>query len=65
MTLKNNQMDKDNMNTELNNTDKKLHISDVRCMLFDFVVWLDRNKKYNDSNLSKNIDDFLKSNNYI
>lgn len=24
-------MDKDNKNTELDNTDKKLHISDVKC----------------------------------
>ena len=28
-------MDKDNNNTELDNTDKKLHISDVMCSLTD------------------------------
>ena len=30
-------MDKDNKNTELNDTDKKLHISDVSCSFYDFA----------------------------
>ena len=30
-------MDKDNKNTEVNDTNKKLHISDVSCSFYDFA----------------------------
>lgn len=38
-------MDKDNKNTELNDTDKKLHISDVRQRLIDRIDELKRDKR--------------------
>jgi hypothetical protein len=58
-------MNKDNKNTELNDTDKKLHISDVRSMLIDFGIWLDKNDRYlQNGNITKNVDEFLKSINY-
>jgi hypothetical protein len=59
-------MDKDNKNTELNDTDKKLHISDVRRMLIDFGIWIDKNDRYlENGNITKNVDEFLKSINYV
>ena len=38
-------MNKDNKNTELENTDKKLHISDVRQRLIDRIDELKRDKR--------------------
>ena len=39
-------MDKDNKNTELNNTDKKLHISDVRYSYEDVEKHCNENGYY-------------------
>ncbi len=51
-----------NKNTEVDNTDKKLHISDVRRMLIDFGIWIDKNDRYlENGNITKNVDEFLKS----
>lgn len=38
-------MEKDNKNTEIDNTDKKLHISDVRQRLIDRIDELKRDKR--------------------
>jgi len=38
-------MDKDNKSTEVDNTDKKLHISDVRQRLIDRIDKLKRDKR--------------------
>lgn len=44
----------------------KLHISDVRCMLIDFGIWLDKNDVVlENGNITENVDKFIKSINYI
>ena len=48
------------------NDTEKLNISDVRCMLIDFGIWLDKNEKQlENGNITENVDEFLKSINYI
>ena len=41
-------MVKDNKSTELNNTDKKLHISDASCSVEDIKKWVDDEIGYYD-----------------
>ncbi len=45
MTINLNNMNIDNKNTEVDNTDKKLHISDVRQRLIDRIDELKRDKR--------------------
>ena len=45
---------------------EKLNISDVRCMLIDFGIWLNKNDiVIENGNITENADKFLKSINYI
>ena len=48
------------------NDTEKLNISDVRCMLIDFGIWLDKNDIIiENESITENVDKFLKSINYI
>ena len=56
-------MEKVNKNTKLNDTDKKLHISDVRSMLIEFGNWLyeDDWREMDDGHTERVVDRFLNS----
>jgi len=47
-------------------TKEMLLLSNVRGMLIDFGIWLDKNdKQLENGNITENVDEFLKSINYI
>jgi hypothetical protein len=55
-----------NLEHNLDKSNEKLHISDVRRMLIDFGIWIDKNDRYlENGNITKNVDEFLKSINYV
>ena len=55
-----------NLEQNLDKSNEKLHISDVRRMLIDFGIWIDKNDRYlENGNITKNVDEFLKSINYV
>ena len=59
-------MEDKNLIKKLKESDVKLHISDVRCMLIDFGIWLDKNDIFlENGNITENVDKFIKSINYI
>ena len=58
-------MNKDNKNTELNDTDKKLHISDVIQTLNDFHEWTLSTDAMFDDRLIPNYIEYLKSFNAV
>jgi hypothetical protein len=62
-----NKMEEDkNLEQNLDKSNEKLHISDVRRMLIDFGIWIDKNDRYlENGNITKNVDEFLKSINYV
>jgi hypothetical protein len=41
----------------------KMNILDVKCMLIDFGIWLDKNDRHlENGNITENVDDFLNYN---
>ena len=58
-------MNKDNKRTELENTDKKLHISDVIQTLNDFHEWTLSTDAMFDDRLIPNYIEYLKSFNVV
>ena len=58
-------MGKDNKNTEVDNTDKKLHISDVIQTLNDFHEWSLTQEAMFDDRLIPNYIEYLKSFNVV
>lgn len=58
-------MEKINKNTEVNDTDKKLHISDVSEQLVDFLTWYIHKSEFSKDTYSIKliVDEYLKSNN--
>lgn len=59
-------MEEVNKNTELDDTNKKLHISDIRSMLIEFSNWLyeDDWREMDDGYTERVVDRFLNSINY-
>jgi len=59
-------MEDKNLVKRLEESDVKLHISDVRYMLINFGIWLDKNDiVLENGNITESVDKFFKSINCI